>query len=108
MTNKASVKGHQEGFRIIRLSSLLYGHPYSSSALTHIHEQQLHLVLSDPPPNTLPRPEPKGQRAESCPLPAATPPAGIEAQRILEHQAAPPHRVKTGLDHGLWKGSTDL
>lgn len=54
-------------------------------SVTHVHEQQLHLVFSDPPPDALPRPEPKGQGTEPCPpsslalLSAFAPPAGVKA-----------------------------
>lgn len=77
------------------------------SAVTHMHEQKLHLVLCDPPPDALPRPKPKGQRSEPCSLaslallPAATPPAGVKALWVLKHVCTPPKRVKTRLDHRL-------
>lgn len=76
-------------------------------AVTHMHQQKLHLVLSDPPPDALPRPEPKGQRSEPCSLaslallPAAVPPAGVKALWVLKHVCTPPKRVKTHLDHRL-------
>lgn len=31
---------------------------------THVHEEELHLVLSNPPPDALPRSKPKCQGAE--------------------------------------------
>ena len=78
------------------------------SAVTHVHEQKLHLVLSNPPSDALPRPKPERQRAKPCHfsfpavLPVAAPPAGVEAQWMLKHLGTPSHRVKTGLDHSLW------
>ena len=72
-----------------------------------MHEQQLHLVLSDPPPDALPRPEPEGQGAEGRPrsslalLSAFAPAAGLEALRLLKHLCTPSQRVKAGLDHRL-------
>lgn len=72
-----------------------------------MHEQELHLVLSDPPSDTLPRPESKRQGAKPCPLAslailsAAAPPAGVKALRILKHLRTPSHGVKADLDHGL-------
>lgn len=79
----------------------------SSSSDTHVHEQQLHLVLSDPPPDALPRPEAEGQRAEARPgsslalLSAFAPSAGLKALRVLKDLCAPPQGVKAGLDHRL-------
>lgn len=58
--------------------------PYVYPA-THVHEQQLHLVFSDPPPDALPRPEPERQGAEPrppsslAPLSAFAPPARVKA-----------------------------
>lgn len=72
-----------------------------------MHEQQLHLVLCDPPPDALPRPEPKGQGAEPRPrsslalLSAFAPAAGVKALRVLKDLCAPSQRVKAGLDHRL-------
>lgn len=77
-----------------------------------MHEQELHLVLSNPPPDTLPGAEAKRQGAKPHPfafvtlVSAADPPAGVKALRLLEHLRAPPQRIKTGLDHGLSGEST--
>ena len=72
-----------------------------------MHEEELQLVLSDPPPDTLPRPEPKCQGAKPRPvsspalLSAAAPSRGVEAQWVLKHLCTPAQRVKTSLDHRL-------
>lgn len=72
-----------------------------------MHEQQLHLVLGNPPPDTLPRPEAEGQGAEARPgsllalLPTFAPSGGLEALRVLEDLCAPPQRVEAGLHHRL-------
>lgn len=72
-----------------------------------MHEQQLHLVLSDPPPDALPRPEPEGQGAEPrlrpslALLSAFGPAAGVKALRVLKDLWAPSQRVNAGLDHRL-------
>lgn len=85
------------------LASLLF--PFHFFAVTHMHEKKLHLALSNPPPDTLPRPEAKCQWAKSCgfhPLALfSAPPAGVKAQWILKHFFTSPHWVNTGLDQSL-------
>lgn len=72
-----------------------------------MHEQELQLILCNPPPDTLPRPKPKCQGAKAWPLcslaflSAADPPAGVEALRILKHLGTPSQGVQADMDHRL-------
>lgn len=55
-----------------------------------MHEQQLHLVLGNPPADTLPRAKAECQGAKARPLALTTgPPARLEEQRLVEHVSAP-------------------
>lgn len=77
------------------------------SAITHMHDQELHLVLSNPPPDTLSCPKPKRQGAEAWPLcclaflSAADPPVRLKALWILKHLCTSSQGVKTDLDQCL-------